>query len=96
MASCQLAFGPGESILIRRTTLGEMGSQALDVHVSDSLSETPEHEVKEGSRVTVTVGSREVVPDRREGSPRAEQDGPSKCRVQNGRPGRVPVEKGSN
>ena len=35
-----------------------MGLEALDMHASDSLSETPEHEVKEGSWVTVTMGSR--------------------------------------
>ena len=35
-----------------------MGLEALDMHASDSLSETPEHEVKEGSWVTGTMGCR--------------------------------------
>lgn len=73
-----------------------MGLEALDMHASDSLSETPDHEVKEGSWVMVTMGSREVVPDRREGSARGDQDGPLNCRAQDRRPGRVPVKKGSN
>lgn len=51
-------MGLGYPLSQGEPTLGLMGLEALDMHASDSLSETPEHEVKEGSWVTGTMGCR--------------------------------------